>query len=692
MHIFQIICTIEAGSVNGCISKSLSGGDRYSAMVWGDWFRGGTIHSLIAQQFKYCIAPHRITTSRSQLPYQPLSIEHYNYTMYASVMNAQTNSKSLLVISILSFLLRRSVPLREISSQCDNHYYSCTAVGKPWQHDGVCLKGKCQAADTLSMELAILIRYRSTKYDPVVDLFIRGTGIGLSWEKPIKMKKYALAIDLWRAELQYTMDSEGLLCLTPTHCSQNQLFVEFRVYRGEEDMFGPNFFLPLPVSQSLRGALSFHTPEITFFPWFFSKTITEKQYSYTSNYLLGKNLEPLQVRYTVLFPPSFEDNLKKSYPLVLMISSSAHIYPVLEDLYIYEASVEEVVVVQVHFALSDSELLPFHHTYELDCKTGNCHDCQTCWDPKQADPCSWEQFISRAAFCFKMIKYLGRAADAINSIKHELLPEIRKRTNHRIVVQYPHNRLTMVGFGDSALLALYATVSHPDTFSNVACISPKLFLPVDSSLIAHSGILALIKEEAAKLQKDPNRQILHTTQKYYFDNGEFDSYFLPTIDALKATDDVVKELKAQFKLEENINIMRMTIPGAALNYEHNSEPDMISSIRFPLLFFFKSAGNPNNGFNHILPKTPEQLQSEDYSQNEGPSEPEEVDIPAPSSNSFLEELFNDTESEGGCGSYKLSLEVFLGSIGWFLVCCCMGMSVRLTGKNVWKINQFIYTH
>ena len=556
--------------------------------------------------------------------------------------------------------------MRKLSDSCTDPYDSCTASGKPWQHDGVCLEDKCKAPDSLSMEFAIEVRYRSMIYKTVASLYIRGTGAGLSWERPIKMSQSAVAIDLWKTKLQYTMDSDGMQCLKPNHCSQNQLFVEFRIYRdeeGREDMLGPNFFYPLPISRSLQGSASFLTPEITFFPWFFSKTITTKQYSYESNYLLGKNLEPLQVKYTVLFPPSFNDNLKKLYPLVLLISSGSQIFPVLEHLYVYEASVEEAVVVVVHFSLSDLELVPFHHTYEPTCKTDSCHDCQTCWGPTLSKPCTREKFVREAFKCLKMTKHLGRADDAIKSILHELLPAVRQHTKKRAAVHYPSKRMTIIGFGDNSLLALYAAISYPHAFSNVACISPKFFLPLDSSFNAHSGTIALIKEEGAKLQMGYERQFLYATQKYYFDNGELDNYFFPIADALEATDAVVEELMMQFKLKENANIMRMIIPRAKLGYEQGSEPDINSRIRLPLAFFFRSAGSPNKDFIHTLGTPLEQAQVEDDAQNQISTE---ATIPHPPNDTvILETLLNQTESESGCPSYRISLKIFLGSVGWF---------------------------
>ena len=164
----------------------------------------------------------------------------------------------LLLVVVLS-LIRSTDGSRILANLCSADGKRCHGVGKPWQHDGICQRTstgtQCIAPSTRTMKLGITAIYRSlrikSKKTLVRNMYIRGSGPGLSWEQSIKMKKSAITVDQWRVELDYTVNSDGITCLSPTHCSHNQRALEFRIYTdesGSNSMKGPNFFVPLPIS------------------------------------------------------------------------------------------------------------------------------------------------------------------------------------------------------------------------------------------------------------------------------------------------------------------------------------------------------------------------------------------------------------------------------------------------------------
>lgn len=503
---------------------------------------------------------------------------------------------------LLFLFVRLSASLQTISTGCKEEFSRCSVVSKPWQHDGVCLDGKCQVPDTCTLKVSLTVRYsRSKDYETVSDLYIRGSGPGLSWEIPYQMTKSLVDEDAWTAILHYVVDSNGLPCLDPMYCSLNQLYLEFRVYLdtfGEHDMLGPNFFIPLPVSQSIHGALESHVPEFTVYPWFFSTDITSKSMSFVSHSLTS--IYGLSLDSFILLPASFYENMNKKYPLLLVMYSGLDIRQLLRHLTVYEASVKEIVIVLFEYkAKSHAEFLPFNISYEPKCKdTPPCYDCNQCWHPKRVEPCEVSEFKSKLkkANCIAVKNYLGKSEALINSIEHELLVEVQKVTESRVLFDFPKRRLTIIGFGDGALTALHAAITRPNVFQNVGCISPKFFLPSSSSLNTYNGMRHILWHEAAKLHENPAKKLLHMTQKFYFDHGEYDDFFFPMGDTNTAMEDIVHILKTQFDLEENVNIVKMTTGGAKLDYENKTPPDMVSRLQLPLLLFFRTAGGPSKTF------------------------------------------------------------------------------------------------
>ena len=526
----------------------------------------------------------------------------------------------LLVLLIL--LVRWSASLQNTSTSCEGTYFRCTAENQPWRHDGVCVDGECLVPDTYALRLLLKVRYSGlTENEDMAGFHIKGAGPGLSWNIPLYMNKSLQEEDIWSTALDYFVDSNGLPCLNSTFCLQNQVHLEFRVYYNdmsgkEHHMLGPNFFIVLPISHSLQGALQSHVPEFMFFPWFLSTTITSHSISFISRSLTTSGYK-LLLDSSVLLPASFHENANKKYPLLLVMYSGSELRHLLRHLSVYEASVEEVVMVLFEYEMdSSAELLPFNISYEARCKYfgQDCSNCLRCWDPLRVGTCDKSEFRNelRAVDCSVVAKYIGKSLAVISSIETELVVEVQRVTQNRVLVDFPRERLSIVGFGDGALTAFHAAISRPSVFQNVACISPKFFLPADSKLNMYYRMQDILWHEATKLDANPGKQLLHMTQKFYFDRGELDDKYYPHGDTIRGVEGVVNILKTHFNLEENKNIFRMEIGGASLDYLYKNPPDMFSRLRLPLMLFFRVAGGASKQFTRVIP-IPDTSYAERYS-------------------------------------------------------------------------------
>ena len=525
---------------------------------------------------------------------------------------------SHILILVVLFVLK-SASLQTISTGCEEEYSRCSADNQPWRHDGICLDGECLVPDTYTLRLLLKVSYSGlAQYEKVTHLHIRGAGPGLSWNRPLPMTNSPYEEDIWTATLDYMVDSNGLPCLNSTFCLQNQAHLEFRVYYAdmlgrERDMLGPNFFLALPISQSVQGAFQSRVPEFIFYPWFFSTDITSYSLSLVSH--RPTTQYELLLESIILLPASFHENTGKKYPLLLVMYSGREIRQLLRYFSVYEASIEEVVTVLLEYKVkSYAEFLPFKISYEPVCINQPCHTCLRCWDPLRIEPCDDSEFRNelRSEDCVHIANYTGKSHDIISSIEYDLVVELQRVTKNRVLVDFPRERLSIVGFGEGALTAFHAAISRPNMVQNVACISPKFFLPGDSELHMQYGMKDILWREAAKLNGNPGKQLLHKTQKFYFDQGELDNLYYRIADAIRGVDEVVRILKRQFDLEESKNIFQMIIGGGWLDYENKRPPDILSRIRLPLILFFRAAGGPSSDFTRVI-SIPETSYPERYS-------------------------------------------------------------------------------
>ena len=578
---------------------------------------------------------------------------------------------SFLAIYSISFLIS-SCEAKNVG-RCirDVQGSNCHQPKSSWQHDGVCLKVEgssrlsCHVPDTRQFKLSIAVKLRQLKLAPgvkkVTELWIRGSGPGLSWEKPSALRKSADAIDKWKLDISYSYDSNALLCLDSTHCSLQQKALEFRVYRdklGKEDMLGPNFYIPLPVSNSMEGAVGFIPPEVAVYPWFDGTSTAIKQIQVPLNTILTRKRQST-LTVNLIIPPSFDFNTRKTYPLVLIFGAPT-ISHILEHMYVHEASIDEAIVAAIDYTddapfcslnpfNEDMTPLKFESTKVWRCKSENkqCHDCQTCWDSQRLEKCGKDEFISQAKRCLKQIDCLGAADDLLDIIELKLLTEVSKIAESRVRINFPRERLSIIGFDGAGLFACYAALTRPYTYQNSACLSAPFHWPMPSLSDAgknglRQGIGQVLQELNTSLLISPGLRLLHMTQKFYIDVGEKDNFFFPVIDQYQSAQWFVELLKETLWLEDSTNVHFSVIPNGGNSYYHHNKGgvEVFNRLKVPLLFFLRAEGGPNRDFPRIAKHSDTSYHKRELEFGKGISE----QVPE----------VNDTTSESNCYTYEQS--------------------------------------
>ena len=501
----------------------------------------------------------------------------------------------------------------------------CHEPEKPWQHDGVCIAGSCHLPDTRTFQLAVVAKHRRlTKIrgaKPVKELWMRGSGPGLSWDKAVQMKKTAI-VDEWKLNFVYQSDSNAIPCHSSDRCIYNQRALEMRLYRdeqGKDEMYGPNFFVALPLSHSMSGAPDSMIPEVTIYPWFDVDKITTKQkeISYeTVFHTPDTTVVPGGVRkventfqYQLLLPPSFHANVRKTYPLVIVWASATleqhRITQLLETMFIYESSIEEVVVAILDYGdlAPFCRLSPYAGGKIWRCKGGKvCHECMSCWHHDRSSMCDTETFRSQASRCLSKLSCRAHGEEVLDIIDKELLPNLLedKDTKKRVNVDSLHRRLSMIGFDGAGLLACHAALTRPVTYRNVACLSAPFAWPLDSLTSANeTGYSKVFADISDKIILLPGSKMIYHTQKYFIDVATEPSFYFPVVDARNHTMHFISRLKKVLGLRMNDNIWYGEVPNSRYNYhlyDITNDKPLAHRMKHPLSYFFRAEGSASLTF------------------------------------------------------------------------------------------------
>ena len=550
--------------------------------------------------------------------------------------------------------------------QEDKHGGHCFAPSEYWQNDGTCVHSqytrRCHVPDTREFKFTLRISMRQLRYlnSKSIELWIRGSGPGLSWNKPVKLQKSASGVGIWVTEISYIYDSQGLLCTGTKHCLFNQRNLEFRVYQDEEGkdgMLGPNLYVNLPVPSSMVGGVFFITPTVDVYPWFGGASIILKDITFS--------VTPLgNVKATLLYPPSFYYNARKKYPVVIMFGSklSLQISPLLELMFIHEASIQEAVVIVLHHNNSAPycEFNPYPEGSEGEyvnliwkCKREDCKTCHHCWDLENQLKCDSDTFRSSAELCL----YPTRCSQKVwgetwlDLIEEHIIPGVLEDSQNRILVDFPKDRLTIMGFDGTGLLACHAAVTRPHVYSNAACFSAPFHWPLKSltnRTVAHeTGLGRAMNNFSHNFMFYPELFSFHATQQYYIDYGELDNIHFPFVDIDYYIDEFENQLHEMFDvpLQNVLKFKKLAMAGNNYHLHPEGGVEILNRIKIPLLFFLGAEGGPNQVFPLLqeLSVTP----------------PSKTDVPIPDE-CLTELLFEQRRNEV---MTSVPLEIFLLTIG-----------------------------
>jgi len=502
----------------------------------------------------------------------------------------------------LSVLLLFSWEFVPVATQCvygDNRNTRCNIPGKPWALDPICLNDNtCRFPEPLILGYSITARIQvdKSRKKRTGSLYVRGLGPGLAgWGTPLELKRTG-RLDTWKLSIQYKINATSFACSTTVTCSFNQQAVEFRIYgdeNGEDDMIGPNFYFRLPISGSPISS-DFLSPELAVFPWFDNKQVTLKSISVSNPHLFSSTATTQNL---LALPPSYEFNTHRTYPLVVTfgINELRSMLQVLERGFVYDASVQEVVIVAIEY--TGCLLYPFYGG-KWECMDSNCADtCLFCWDHERTQACEENEFEEQLKTC-AVEKSCGGSGDIIlDYIINHLIPQVQVETRHRVEVGgFPTHRINIVGYNEGGLFACYAAIKYPHMFKSAACMSAPFHWP-EKTLDKGYELQHIIRTIAENMTH--GLYSLYQSQKYYIDTGDRDSYFYPTVDSYLDTNNFVEELKEKFQLE--VNVIHMNFP----TFSKSSVVDpqnlaFVQRIRYALQVLFPVEGGPNKQFSRMV--------------------------------------------------------------------------------------------
>lgn len=519
----------------------------------------------------------------------------------------------------------------------------CKGANAFWQYDGICIDdddtasspATCHVPESwrLSFKLVAAVdqRLNTSGTVPIRNLWIRGAGPKLSWERSIEMTK--VQEGHWATDINYIYDSNALLCLKESRCSLNQKALEFRVYRDEhgmDGMLGPNIYVPLPISGSNYGHPGFSPPLVFTYPWFDGKRVLSKVFSFKNPLHFMKYTTPF-IKATVFYPPSFQHNLFKRYPVVITFGQHLDklLIPLLESMYSHESSIEEAFVFAVRakhpapfcecspFTVleADPSVSGYNYVYKCKSKDKECSDCMTCFHPDRAELCDAEELKYQIERCKMLRVHCPTRADAfLDNIENILIPEMSVRTLGRVMVDFPKDRISIIGMDGVGLLACYAALSRPQVYKNAGCISAPFHWPFRSLTVKESrkehGIGLVFNEITERMHLRKEFQVLHATQKYYIDVGEYDNDYMPIVEEHNYSDWVVEQLQSRLKIDKkNILYNRNVRWGGNSVFILRRDGDirLLNRIKLPLLFFLK----PEGGLDAAHPRSPV-VRAQDY--------------------------------------------------------------------------------
>ena len=339
-------------------------------------------------------------------------------------------------------------------------------------------------------------------------MWIRGSGLGLSWRQSKEMKK--IAKDTWGTSLKFQMRGQLYNCVKSKGGNVCGKKLEFRIRRGQDtvDMLGANFAISLPLSQSTL--LSGRSSSTTVYPWFFNQDGEMKEEKLFSPELQeNRNVQ-------LYLPPSFRENFYKKYDVVF-VNDGDVVSPIvavtkLGSKMAAEGTLKEFVLVGLKNTGTEGDRTPLltpSNGTNMMCRNGTfgdgCSGCNFCSN------CSHAQQIERLINkCTKWVPTAARGERYLDFIQYTLLSHVELR--YRVLSQQQH--VGIMGYSLGGLISCHAAWTRPTVFGSAACMSPSLWWPLPLNSKYPDDVEAEFINVTLKQLRD-NRPM----QKIYLDVG-----------------------------------------------------------------------------------------------------------------------------------------------------------------------------
>ena len=441
---------------------------------------------------------------------------------------------------------------------------------------GVCFYKKCFIASPSGRKLIIKVRY--PVHNPhfvasqanLTTLWLRGNGLGLTWNKGRRMKK-STETDTWELLLEFTVHS----ALLSTQTSKDPLGrFEFRVYLEDRvNMLGANFVLPLPPSTNTLERNN-DVPSISFYPWFYSKTGTliENRRIYSPALKQTRNI-------TVYKPASFSENTYKKYETLFVNDGQRLKYVVaqVDNLAVTRALLKEVLLVGVvNDYVERTHLLAPSNGSNAVCKGGsNWNMCNNCLLCTTGSRCSYQKLIDDYRRCYRWVPIPSvRGQRYLDFIQNTLIPD--SQNSYRATPGAAN--VGIMGFSFGGLVACHAMWTRPQTFGSAACMSPSLWWPFPENATfpgdaGYEFLTSTLREHRG----------VRPRQKVYIDVGSDEGYIMvaPARNASRMLAN-----SSYFKLNENLWFYEW-------NEQDHNYKRVLERVWAPLLALYGAEGSPN---------------------------------------------------------------------------------------------------
>lgn len=455
---------------------------------------------------------------------------------------------------------------------------------------GVCFGEECFIASPSERKFIVKVRYPANNPHFIASqpnpttLWLRGNGLGLTWNKGKQMKK-STETDTWEHLLEFTIHS----ALWSTHTTNKDPLgrFEFRVYLEDRvDMLGANFILPLPPSTNTVDT-SDDVPSIWFYPWFYSKTGTliENRRIYSPDLKQTRNI-------TVYKPASFTENTYKKYETLFVNDGQRLKFMVtqVDNLAVTQSLLKEVLLIGVvNDFVERTHLLAPSNGSDVMCKVGNhsnmCNDCLLCISADSR--CSYQKLIADYRRCYRWVPIPSiQGQRYLDFIQNTLIPD--SQSTYRASPGAAN--VGIMGFSFGGLVACHAIWTRPQTFGSAACMSPSLWWPFPENATfpgdaQYEFVTSTLREHRG----------VRPRQKVYIDVGSNEGYIMvaPARNASR-----ILANTSYFEMNENLWFYEWD------EQDHNYKR-VLERVWAPLLALYgaEASPNPNAVTNMASPQT-----------------------------------------------------------------------------------------